>query len=75
MRFPKSELLGITGANRLDADDLKRMADTCTLDVTDRDGATLSEVARLLGVSRERVRQIKSDGLPALADFAPDPDE
>lgn len=39
--------------------DPSTMTDTCALDVADRGGATLDEVAESLGVSRERVRQIE----------------
>lgn len=32
---------------------------SCVLDVADRGGATLEEVADIIGVSRERIRQIE----------------
>lgn len=45
------------GAEEIDWD---RMLDTCALDVADRDGATLEEVAQRLNITRERVRQIEA---------------
>jgi hypothetical protein len=41
-------------------------ADTCALDVADRGALTLGEVGVVLGVSRERVRQIESGALAKL---------
>lgn len=38
---------------------LWRLADSCVLDVADREGATLGTVADVLGVTKERVRQIE----------------
>jgi hypothetical protein len=39
------------------------MAESCALDVVDRRGeATLQEVAELMNITRERVRQIEQDG-------------
>ncbi len=43
-------------------DELKRMPETCCLDVADRGAARLDEVGVVLGITRERVRQI--EGLP-----------
>jgi hypothetical protein len=37
--------------------DLEEMVDTCALDVADRGGITLEEVAERLNVTRERIRQ------------------
>lgn len=42
-----------------DGIDLDRMPDTCSLDVADRGGTTLSECGKRLNVTRERVRQIE----------------
>lgn len=38
---------------------IEDMPETCALDVAERGGATLEEVARTLNVVRERVRQIE----------------
>lgn len=48
------------------SDALCSMQDTCSLDVADRGDATLHEVGELLGVTRERVRQIESMALVKL---------
>lgn len=39
---------------------------TCALDVADEGGATLNEVGAILGVSRERIRQIENRAVAAL---------
>jgi hypothetical protein len=46
--------------------ELSEMAETCSLDVADRGGQTLSQVARALGVVKERVRQIELEALARL---------
>src|SRR3990167_1866788 len=38
-------------------------AESCALDVADRGGTTLEEVAQLCGVTRERIRQIEEKAL------------
>lgn len=40
--------------------------ETCVLDVADRDGATLQEVASAIGVTRERARQMESAALASV---------
>ena len=45
--------------------------ESCTLDVADRGGATLEEISRALGVTRERVRQIEEAGLAHLREKVP----
>lgn len=54
-------LLEVTpsGSIALPLVDLDDVADTCALDVADRGGMTLEAVGSLLGVTRERVRQIE----------------
>jgi hypothetical protein len=50
-----------TGSIKLNFPDieLEELAETCALDVADRGGATLEEVADGLNLTRERVRQIE----------------
>jgi DNA-directed RNA polymerase sigma subunit (sigma70/sigma32) len=43
------------------------MVESCALDVADRGEHTLNEVGEMLGVSRERVRQIEEQALRKLA--------
>lgn len=43
--------------------DLQDMKETCSLDVADERERTLEEVAALMGLSRERVRQIETRAL------------
>jgi hypothetical protein len=42
-------------------------AESCSLDVADRGGATLDQVGEALGVSRERTRRIEESALAKLA--------
>ena len=42
------------------------LSESCALDVAGRGGATLEEVGNLLGVSRERIRQIEGTALEKL---------
>lgn len=46
--------------------DLADLKETCALDVADRGGSTLEDVGDLLGVSRERVRQIEANAFAKL---------
>lgn len=46
--------------------DLPAGGETCALDLADRGGMTLEEVSEVLGVVRERVRQIEDQALDKL---------
>lgn len=39
--------------------DVDEIPETCALDVADRGGATLEEIGAMLGITRERARQIE----------------
>jgi hypothetical protein len=39
------------------------MTDTCALDIADRGGITLEEVGQIMNLTRERVRQLETQGL------------
>lgn len=51
----------------VDEGDLDRLVETCALDVADRGGVTLEVIARLLNLTRERVRQIEAKAAGKLA--------
>ena len=42
------------------------MTDTCALDIADRGGITLEEVGQIMNLTRERVRQLETQGLARL---------
>lgn len=42
------------------------MTDTCALDIADRGGITLEEVGQIMNLTRERVRQLETQGLGKL---------
>jgi DNA-directed RNA polymerase sigma subunit (sigma70/sigma32) len=42
------------------------LQETCSLDVADRDGQTLEQIAEWVGVTRERIRQIQDRTLVQL---------
>lgn len=48
------------------ADAVLDMPETCALDVAERGGASLEEIAALLGITRERARQIEVEALAKL---------
>lgn len=54
-----------TGSIKLNFPDLEvwELPETCALRVTDRDGATLEEIAALMNLTRERVRQLEGRAL------------
>ncbi len=43
-------------------------SESCALDLAERGGMTLQEVAEVLGVTRERIRQLESKALRKLKD-------
>lgn len=45
--------------------DLEELEETCALDVAERGGATLEKVGELLGLTRERIRQLETYALEA----------
>jgi hypothetical protein len=48
------------------ADTVLDMPETCALDVAERGGTTLEEIAELLGITRERARQTEVEALANL---------
>jgi Sigma-70, region 4 len=57
-----------TGAIKLNFPDLEvwEMADSCALDVADRNGTTLEEAGALMNLTRERIRQLEVNALAKL---------
>jgi len=45
------------------------MTDSCALDIADRGGITLEEVGEIMNLTRERVRQLETQGLARLQDM------
>jgi len=58
--------------NRLHGKELWEIPRTCVLDIADQGGATLEEVGRIIGVSRERIRQIEEHALRQLRPYLED---
>jgi hypothetical protein len=44
------------------------LEETCALDVAERGGITLEEIGEIMNLTRERVRQLETDGLSKIAD-------
>lgn len=47
--------------------ELHELAETCALDVADRQGVTLEVVGSLMNVTRERIRQLETQALARIA--------
>lgn len=56
------------GSLRINADAIENMANTCALDVADEGPHTLEQVAEMLTLKRERVRQIEVGAMTKLED-------
>ncbi len=63
-----------TGSVKMNFPDkeLWELAETCALDVADRQGITLEEVGVIMNLTRERVRQLEMRGLAKLRVIADD---
>ncbi|MBX2812640.1 MAG: DNA-binding protein [Myxococcales bacterium] len=48
--------------------DVHELEETCALDVAERGGVTLEEVGEIMNLTRERIRQVESQGLEKLRD-------
>ncbi len=66
-----------TGSIKINFPDLEvwEMAETCSLDVSDRGGITLEEVGEIMNLTRERIRQVEVRGLLKLKMAAPSAEE
>lgn len=58
----------VRGSIKINFPDLEvwEMTDTCALDIADRGGITLEEVGQIMNLTRERVRQLETQGLSRL---------
>src|SRR4051812_7514944 len=58
----------VRGSIKINFPDLEvwEMTDTCALDIADRGGITLEEVGEIMNLTRERVRQVETQGLGKL---------
>ncbi len=58
----------VRGSIKVNFPDLEvwEMTDTCALDIADRGGITLEEVGEIMNLTRERVRQVETQGLAKL---------
>ena len=58
----------VRGSIKVNFPDLEvwEMTDTCALDIADRGGITLEEVGEIMNLTRERVRQVETQGLSKL---------
>ena len=58
----------VRGSIKVNFPDLEvwEMTETCALDIADRGGITLEEVGEIMNLTRERVRQVETQGLSKL---------
>jgi hypothetical protein len=58
----------VRGSIKINFPDLEvwEMTETCALDIADRGGITLEEVGEIMNLTRERVRQVETQGLAKL---------
>lgn len=58
----------VRGSIKINFPDLEvwEMNETCALDIADRGGITLEEVGEIMNLTRERVRQVETQGLSRL---------
>jgi len=58
----------VRGSIKMNFPDLEvwEMNETCALDIADRGGITLEEVGEIMNLTRERVRQVETQGLSKL---------
>ena len=59
----------VRGSIKINFPDLEvwEMEETCALDIADRGGITLEEVGQIMNLTRERVRQLETQGLGKLS--------
>ena len=60
-----------TGSIKLNFPDLEvwELPETCALDIADRGGITLEEVGEIMGLTRERIRQLETVNLAKLKEL------
>ncbi len=61
----------VRGSIKMNFPDIEvwEMNETCALDIADRGGITLEEVGEIMNLTRERVRQVETQGLSKLEGF------
>jgi len=69
-RHHLGNVVGRQGSLSLSRVDIDYMKETCALDVADKGGNTLEGIGSILGITRERVRQIEAMALTQLRDAA-----
>jgi hypothetical protein len=61
----------VRGSIKINFPDMEvwEMKETCALDIADRGGITLEEVGEIMNLTRERVRQVETQGLAKLQEI------